>query len=98
MKFRKKPVVIDAEQLLVNPDNATYVPGGVNFGWPCGENETHPLSGKYWVQTLEGPLIAQHRDWIITGTHGERYPCKPDIFAEIYEPVEPAAGAGGETP
>ncbi len=89
MKFRKKPVVIDAEQLIIGSDSlARYVLDGVNFGWPCGENETHPLSGKYWVQTLEGPLVASDRDWIITGIKGERYPCKPDIFAATYEPVE----------
>lgn len=27
-------------------------------------------------------------DYIITGVHGEKYPCKPDIFEETYEPVE----------
>ena len=29
-------------------------------------------------------------DWIITGVMGEHYPCKPDIFALTYEPVEAA--------
>jgi hypothetical protein len=87
-KFRKI-AVIEAEQLIISSDSlARYVPAGVNFGWPCGEGETHPLSGKYWVQTLEGPLVAQDRDWIITGVQGERYPCKPDIFAATYE-LEP---------
>ena len=88
MKFRKKPVVVEAEQLRTNPDGAVYVPDGVNFGWPCDDlHETHPLSGKYWVQTLEGPLIASHRDWIVTGVKGERYPVKPDIFEATYEAV-----------
>ena len=27
-------------------------------------------------------------DMIIKGVHGEFYPCKPDIFAKTYEPVE----------
>lgn len=87
-KFRKKPAVIDAEQLIVGSDSlAKYVPDGVNFGWPCGPDEAHHLSGKFWVSTLEGPLIASDRDWIITGVKGERYPCKPDIFAATYEPA-----------
>jgi hypothetical protein len=85
-KFRTKPVVIEAERLIVGSDSlARYTPAGVNFGWP---GESHPLSGKYWVQTLEGPLVASDRDWIITGIKGERYPCKPDIFAATYEAVE----------
>ncbi len=40
------------------------------------------------VQTLEGPLRAAPGDWIITGIRGEQYPCKPDIFEKLYEPVE----------
>ena len=37
------------------------------------------------IRTLEGDMIAQPGDWIITGIHGERYPCKPDIFVATYE-------------
>lgn len=40
------------------------------------------------IVTLEGTMLAQPGDWIITGVKGERYPCKPDIFAATYEPVE----------
>lgn len=83
-QFRKKPIVIEATQLLADAPT----PEGVNFGYPVSENETHPLQGLHWVQTLEGPLIAQYNDWIITGIKGERYPCKPDIFAATYEQVD----------
>lgn len=38
-----------------------------------------------WIDTLEGGHIVCPGDWIITGVRGERYPCKPDIFAETYE-------------
>ena len=27
-------------------------------------------------------------DWVIKGSGGEFYPCKPDIFAATYEPVD----------
>lgn len=40
-----------------------------------------------FIQTLEGTMRAEVGDWIITGVKGERYPCKPDIFAATYEPV-----------
>ena len=40
------------------------------------------------IETLEGVLMAQDGDWIITGVKGERYPCKPDIFEATYEKVE----------
>ncbi len=39
------------------------------------------------IKTLEGIMKANVGDWIITGVHGERYPCKPDIFEETYEEV-----------
>jgi|GEM_PF-775710 len=42
-----------------------------------------------WIDTLEGGHIVCPGDWIITGVKGERYPCKPDIFAATYEPVAP---------
>lgn len=40
------------------------------------------------IETMEGPLHASPGDWIITGVHGEKYPCKPDIFEKTYELVE----------
>lgn len=42
-----------------------------------------------WVDTLEGGHIVCPGDFIITGIKGERYPCKPDIFEQTYERVEP---------
>jgi hypothetical protein len=40
-----------------------------------------------WIDTLEGGHTVCPGDWIITGIAGERYPCKPDIFAATYEPA-----------
>ena len=39
-----------------------------------------------WIDTLEGGHIVCPGDIIITGVHGERYPCKPVIFWKTYEP------------
>ena len=44
------------------------------------------------IGTLEGKMLVNPGDWIITGVKGEKYPCKPGIFAATYEPVEAAAG------
>lgn len=41
-----------------------------------------------WIDTKEGGHTVCPGDWIITGIAGERYPCKPDIFAATYEPAE----------
>ena len=41
------------------------------------------------IHTLEGDHLARVGDYIITGMKGERYSCKPDIFAATYEEVSP---------
>ena len=41
-----------------------------------------------WIDTLEGGHIVCPGDFVITGVKGEHYPCKPDIFAATYEPVD----------
>lgn len=48
----------------------------------CG----HTWHDHGWVDTLEGGHVVCPGDWIITGVRGEHYPCKPEIFAETYEP------------
>lgn len=89
MKFRKKPVVIEAIQFDGTPGGAVAVfdvfdiPGG-KFD-PSGNMER----GNITIPTLEGVVTASRGDWIIRGVKGEYYPCKPDIFEATYEPVQP---------
>jgi hypothetical protein len=78
-KFRKKPVVIEAEQWYegVEIEGVKYSDGVGDVGRP------------YWyVPTLEGRMVVSPGDWIITGVKGEKYPCKPDIFEATYEIAE----------
>jgi hypothetical protein len=70
-KFRKKPVVIEAEQWFAGKQ----IEGVENRG------------RKGLIRTLEGDMLAEEGDWIITGVKGEKYPCKPDIFEATYDPV-----------
>ncbi|MCC6952333.1 MAG: hypothetical protein IT433_12930 [Phycisphaerales bacterium] len=80
MKFRKKPVVIDAVQ---------WWPPGDHRHVPIEGVERGPREDQPWgVATLEGFHVASPGDWIITGVKGERYPCKPDVFAATYELAE----------
>lgn len=50
--------------------------------------EAYKTNNELMIQTLEGNMKASPGDWIITGVHGEKYPCKPDIFEKTYEPIE----------
>lgn len=89
-KYRKKPIVIEAvtcryalygfasEWSALPPWlEAAYEKGGVV-----------PTPKGIFLPTLEGSMLAGLDDWIICGVQGEVYPCKPDIFAATYEPVE----------
>lgn len=53
------------------------------------ENCNQRMGDHGWIDTLEGGYVVCPGDFIITGVAGERYPCKPDIFAKTYEAVEP---------
>lgn len=81
MKFRKKPVVIEATQWFKHGDHPAVA---LMFS-----SNPEPSSFAFgWVETLEGGHRVTPGDWIITGVEGELYPCKPDIFAKTYEPAE----------
>ena len=84
MKYRKKPVVIDALHFTgheVSGDVLEFAQFRVTLAGNSRED--------YWVEipTLEGVMKAKPGDWIIRGIKGELYPCKPDIFAATYEPA-----------
>lgn len=85
MKFRKKPVVIDAIQVPLNRRElgpvAEFMYDGCN-NWSTADD------GGVDIGTLEGVMHANPGDWIIKGVKGEYYPCKPDIFAATYDPAE----------
>lgn len=49
--------------------------------------EAYQTFEKLVIHTLEGDMIAEPGDWIITGIHGEQYPCKPDIFKKTYKKI-----------
>lgn len=83
MKFRKKPVVIEAEQFTNEMKDRVFHWISCNKAAGTNEDGTPYLA----IQTLEGVMTADIGDWIIKGVKGEFYPCKPDIFAATYEEV-----------
>jgi len=99
MKYRKKPVIIDAirwsglekdiKKALKflsdgNKDFKHLPSDGIHVTTGIGYT---PLTGELTIPTLEGNMIASPNDWIIRGVKGEFYPCKPDIFEMTYEKV-----------
>lgn len=85
MKFRKKPVVIEAIQLNHESIEKIWEWMGDTYTGhaTAGDNQLLTLD----IETLEGRMTATDGDWIIKGVKGEFYPCKPDIFEATYEAV-----------
>jgi hypothetical protein len=96
MKYRKKPVVVDAFQYdgeLTGSDGEYYVPDWAAdaFEKDIIYHKTENIFEGPWemyIRTLEGDHHISVGDYIIRGVKGELYPCKPDIFELTYEPVE----------
>ena len=86
MKFRKKPVEIEAiqftrlnweeiQQFTNNTAHTLMIERRINGKCTCV------------IPTLEGEHIANENDYIIRGVKGEFYPCKPDVFELTYEKI-----------
>lgn len=86
MKFRKKPVEVEAiltKNVMGYPEvdipnwlKSYYLEGKVRF-----------LTNGILINTLEGEMLANPDDWLICGVAKEVYPCKSNIFEKTYEPI-----------
>lgn len=81
VKYRKKPVVVEAYRF--NPAEKAHCITILEFA-----DGGRGVDCRWGIRTLEGVLEVKPGDWIIKGVKGEFYPRKPDIFAETYEPAE----------
>ena len=82
MKYRKKPVIIDAERWYKTMISTDLF--GVRVSGVLGV-EINQKTDEAFIKTLEGNHIVSDGDWVITGVKGEKYACKPDIFELTYE-------------
>lgn len=92
MKFRKKPVVIEAIQYKGTKPSVSEVFNFVSGNWTGNSAmwerfSDHVIKNGLSIDTLEGTMLASVNDWIIKGVNGEFYPCKPDIFEKTYEAI-----------
>lgn len=91
MKYRKKPVEIEAMQF--SRDNGYDIVKWIGnstiavFNPEYDDATSYPIPSTLEIKTLEGVMKAQTGDYIIKGVKGEFYPCKPDIFELTYEKV-----------
>lgn len=103
MKYRKKPVVIEAVRMESAEileghklENGLFdeIPEWLRNAIESGRIRLSFHNARDYavlnIDTLEGTMECSPGDWIICGVKGEICPCKPDIFAATYEPVEDA--------
>ena len=89
MKFRKKPVVIEAVRWKGEnrEEIRTFCPRGAFFTPARQDTEGRTTAWDLLIDNLDGIMYAKIGDYIIKGVNGEYYPCKPDVFAKTYERV-----------
>lgn len=99
-KYRKKPVEIEAVKFVATDLGDDPVEAFTEFPlWlvkAIANEKVTFMAGRdgsdWWhgaISTLEGTMTISPDDYLIQGVSGEVYPCKPDIFAKTYEPVDP---------
>lgn len=84
-KYRKKPVIVEAIQLIDNDEILAKISSFMGKAIMI-DHSKRPITLN--IETLEGTMIATEYDYIIKGVNGEFYPCKPDIFEKTYEKAE----------
>lgn len=95
MKYRKKPVVVEAitfDELIKYAkakETKAHIVEGVPWSFDYkGQPITHETDELYLITTLEGNMDFTRNDMLITGVSGEIYPCKIDIFELTYDKVD----------
>lgn len=98
MKFRKKPVEIEAYQVFQTNFDAAFEKKkreernisafrGSLFRCDVWFSKGRDNVVKAKIRTLEGDMRLSDGDWIIKDIKDEFYPCKPDIFEATYEEI-----------
>ena len=92
MKYRKKPVVVEAVQWTgLNLEEIKEFVGGAliyiinDTAWEVEKGRPRVYMK---IRTLEGEMEVSEKDFLIKGVNGEFYPCKPDIFQKTYVPED----------
>lgn len=91
MKFRKKPIVIEAFKWtgdIAQVEDPEWMVEALRLNRARIVDGPKPGAYHLLIDTLEGTMLAEVGDYVIRGIKGEIYPCKPDIFLASYEAVK----------
>jgi len=82
MKVIKKPIIVEAWQL--KPYRGVYIPRWVSKAILNKDILYNEASKSWFINSLEGTMLAHDGDYLIKGAHDELYPCREDIFNDTY--------------
>lgn len=82
MKFREKPVIVDAVQWKGTQESFDEILSLGDVKWTRLDLWDHEC---FYIKTHEGQRFVFNGDWIIKDAHGEFHICKPDIFEQTYD-------------
>ena len=91
-KWRKKPIIVEAEVYHEGMEDGWARCESVTcgeyrrFNWKCDKCPIH--ASKPYIKTIEGLMYISEGDYIITGVKGERYIVPKERFEQEYEQVE----------
>lgn len=100
MKYRKKPIVVEAFQWFGDnrqTEDPEWIVEAIKNGKVSIDHKPDSF-GEYAIPflsiaiidgNLEGEMVANQGDYIIRDAQGNIFACKPDIFEANYEKVEP---------
>ena len=97
MKFRKKPIAVEAVQWTNAKgfsEKPEWLKKAIKEGviirneYSCYTPAREIHSETWCVNTLEGVMLIKNKAWVIQGVNGEIYPCDDDVFKKTYEVVE----------
>jgi hypothetical protein len=83
LTVQKIPVVLSA--WMIDPED-TSRPDWVQRAFNRGKCKW--VDGVFTINTLEGRMQANERDFLIRGVHGELYACRANIFKETYRVLQ----------
>ena len=90
-KYRKRAIVVEAIQYTGENKREIRAFAGESY---CEITRAYSEPYKPAIITREGNLMISAGDYVIRGVHGEIYPCKPEVFAAIYDEESENAGGG----
>lgn len=89
MKYRKKPIVIEA--INIDDVSTEELTNFCGLHWTRADTQDMPMHDKEGIIVYNKAesqwLVVPIGHWIIRGIQGELYPCDPDIFEATYDPI-----------